>query len=259
MKRIEYDPYVYKDIIARLLDENKNICGVKDKSNNTVSSPKELDQSLNFDQVFKSFVDQFPFSRVMSEEDILHTFKVLLQDEIDNYWYSSRKRYTSNLEVLNDETLINLNEQNNNFKYLKINNQSNIVIKLKKIWLKIINSPLKYSPGLLFPYASIQVYNFLNKIYLDLGIKVVVKDIIRSEEYQKQLNNESPTPYSHLSHLYGYAIDIEQLWYKKYKPKYFIKINNYLKELENLGHIIYVDNGKLWHICLSPYLLDNSV
>ncbi|QEN05933.1 hypothetical protein EW093_14930 [Thiospirochaeta perfilievii] len=255
MTRREYKPKEYKALVAKLLSENHEICRIKGLPNTFYRSAQGVEVLSNFDYVFNSFVNEFPLSHLMSHEQVEFTFKVLLQQQLDSYWYSGFKTYSTNLEIYNDDDLVCFKDVDTKFQYLPLEDGKYKTSLLKRLMLKITNSPLKYSTGVFLPYAPYPMFNFLNKICQDLDTSLVVTNVIRSIEYQERLLKQGHiTPYES-SHLYGYSVDIDQKWYKKNDPQKHRQIVNYLTKLEDDGQVNFVDYGHIWHICLSPCFL----
>lgn len=255
MKRSEYKPKEYKELVAKLIEENHEICSVKGLPNTFFRSTQGVDVLSNFDNVFNSFVNEFPLSSAMSHEHLVFTFKVLLQQQLDSYWYAGFKTYNTNLEIYNDLELVHFDEVETLFSYLKVESGKDHVSTLKKLILRFSNSPLKNCSGMFLPYAPVPMYNFLNKLCRDLDIEIVVTNTIRSKEYQNILLKHGHITPNESSHLYGYTVDIEQAWYKKNSMSQHKKIEEHLHRLEEEGHVSFVDYGQIWHICLSPCFL----
>ncbi|MGL1892647.1 MAG: hypothetical protein OCD02_13540 [Spirochaetaceae bacterium] len=255
MDRLKYKPKEYKELVSRLLNENHEICKVNGLPNTFFRSTDGVDVLSNFDIVFNSFVNEFPLTHMMSHEQLVFTFKVLLQQQLDSYWYSGFKSYKTNIEIYNDETLIHFSDREHLFTYLEVEPGKENISKLKRLFLKLTNNPLKNSSGMFLPYAPVPMYNFLNKLCKDLDTPIVVTNTLRSLEYQNILLNRGHITPNESSHLYGYTVDIEQKWYKKNDYMLFKKIKNHLNQLEDKGHISFIDYGQIWHICLSPCFL----
>lgn len=255
MKKTEYSPKEYKELVSRLISENHEICRIKGLPNTFFMSADGVEVLSNFDNVFNSFVNEFPLSSLMSHENLVFTFKILLQQQLDSYWYSGFKRYRTNLQIYNDRDLVCFRERENKFSYLELAPGKRHTSILKKIILKVVNSPLRNSNGIFLPYAPVPMYNFLNKMCDDLGVSIVVTNVLRSMEYQEFLLKQGHITPNESSHLYGYTVDIEQKWFKKNRPETHSRIENYLKKLEENGEVNYIDYGQIWHICLSPCLL----
>lgn len=255
MKRSEYKPKEYKELVSRLLKENHQISSVNGLPRTFYSSTQGVDILSNFDNIFNSFINQFPLTNMLDHDYLVFTFKVLLQQQLDSYWYSGYKRYKTNIEIYNDKELIDFRKVKPRFKYLKVKPGKEFPIKLKKLYLRIRNSSLRNCSGMFLPYAPVPMYNFLNKLCRDLNEAIVITNTLRSSEYQNKLLNEGYIAPSDSSHLYGYTVDIEQLWYKKNRPKLHEKIEHHLHKLEDEGQLTFIDYGQIWHICLSPYFL----
>lgn len=251
----ECKPKEYKQLVAKLLSENHEICKEKGLPDTFFRSAQGVDVLSNFESVFNSFVNEFPMSDMMDHEQLVFTFKILLQQQLDSYWYSGFKIYKTNMEIYNDEDLICFKNTKNKFSYLELESGKEHVSLFKSFILNITNSPLKNSSGMFLPYAPVPMYKFLNKLCEDLGISLVITNVIRSVEYQDKLVKEGHIIPNDSSHLYGYTADIEQKWYKKYAASKHKKIENHLKKLEDEGQVNYVDYGQIWHICLSPCAL----
>lgn len=255
MKRIKYSPKEYKELVSKLLNEKHEICRINGLPNTFYKSAQGIEVLSNFDIVFHSFVNEFPLSNMMSSDQLIFTFKVLLQQQLDSYWYSGFKRYQTNIEIYNDDTLVNFTDHEPIFSYLELEAGKSRVSRWKRFLLNISNSPLKNSVGVFLPYAPVPMYNFLNKLCSDLGTDIVVTNVLRSLEYQNKLLNYGHITPNESSHLYGYTVDIEQKWYKDNNTNIHKKIENHLQKLEEEGQINFVDYGRIWHICLSPCFL----
>lgn len=257
MKRLEYKPKEYKQLVSKLLSENHEICRIKGLPNTFFRSAQDVDVLSNFETVFNSFVNEFPLSDMMSHEHLVFTFKILLQQQLDSYWYSGFKRYKTNLEIYNAEDLIYFKDVKNKFTYLELESGEEHISLFRKFLLKVINSPLKNSSGLFLPYAPVPMYNFLNRLCEDLDIPLVITNTLRSLEYQDKLLKQGHITPNESSHLYGYTVDVEQKWYKNNAPALHKKIETHLQKLEEEGQVNYVDYGQIWHICLSPCFLSH--
>lgn len=261
MKRLEYKyreykPKEYKKLVARLLDENHELSRGEGLPKSFLRSIKGIDILNNFDNVFNSFLVEFPLVNIMNNENLIFTFKVLLEQQLDSFWYSDSKIYKTNLEIYNDHNLIYFKEVDPLFSYLEVRPGKEYVSKFKKILLGFMNSPLRNCSGMFLPYAPVQMYNFLNKLCMDLNESIVVTNTLRSLEYQNKLRAFGHITPGESSHLYGYTVDIEQLWYKENNKTLYGKIKSHLQYLEEEGQINYIDYGQIWHICLSPCFLD---
>ncbi len=253
--KIEYKPREYKELVAKLLSENYEV-SIKDGISSTFfSAVRDIKIFSNFDEVFKNFVTEFPYSDKMSSEQLKFTFKVLLQQQLSSYWYAGFKTYKNALEIYNDQSLIYLDKSKIKFRYLKGNRKDCKISIIRKIFLRAINSPLKYCSGLKYPYSTEAMYNFLNRLCQDLKIPLTVTCILRSQEFQNSLIKNGKISPNDSSHLYGYTVDIEQKWLRQNRYKSFLKVTRHLQDLENRGEISFIDYGHLWHICLSPSMI----
>ncbi len=252
MNTLRYRPKEYQELVHKLIEENHQICSVKGLPATFFSSTNGVDVLSNFDIVFNSFVRHYPHSHKLSKDQMMFTFKILLQQELDRYWYDGFKTYQTNLEVYNDESLVCFADSEPLFTYLKLENGEESVSKIDKLKLTIQNSSLKNSMGMFLPYAPKAMFNFLNQLCLDLDISLVITNVLRSKEYQNRLIKNGHITPTESSHLYGYTVDIEQKWYRENRPKEYKKIVNHLNRLESDGRINYIDYSQIWHICLSP-------
>ena len=256
MKKTDFTPKEYKELVASLLEEDHEISVVNGLPNTFYRSAEGVEVLSNFESVFNSFVQEFPGSHMMSNEHLRFTFKILLQQQLDSYWYSGFKSYKTNLEIYNDDDLVNLNEMDTTFMFQPLKEGRRGISFFRRVYLKLINSPLKNSSGLFLPYAPYPMYNFLNSFYDRLGFRVVVNGVIRSIEYQNNLIKKGFISCNASSHIYGYTVDLEQKWFRKYAPKKYKRIQVLLDELEERGEINYIDYGHIWHVCLSPAALN---
>lgn len=257
MDRLKYKPKEYQILVSKLIDDNHKICRIHGLPHTFFKAVDGVEVLSNFDSVFNSFVKDFPHTHHMSHDQLVFTFKILLQQQLDNYWYSGFKTYNTNLEIYNDRSLVCFNNEDVKFKYLKLKPGKNSVSKISHLLLKLINSPLKNSNGMFLPYAPKGMFNFLNKLCSDLEIPLVVTNVLRSQEYQSMLLKEGHITPNESSHLYGYTVDIEQKWYKDNRPDIHKKVEEHLQSLEEEGRVNYIDYGHIWHICLSPNYIYN--
>lgn len=256
MNKLKYNPKEYQELVHKLLEENHKVCSINGLPSSFFKSITGVEILSNFDIVFNSFVEHYPHSHRLNREQMKLTFKILLQQELDRYWYDGFKSYNTNLEIYNDKSLVCFKNEKPFFKYLKLEEGEESVSKLKMLKLKLFNSTLKNSKGMFLPYAPRPMYNFLNSICKDLDIPLVVTNVIRSKEYQKKLMKRGHITPTESSHLYGFTADIEQKWYRENSPNEYKKISEYLDKLESEGKINYIDYGQIWHVCLSPCFID---
>lgn len=249
-------PKEYQLLVNKLLNDNHKICKVNGLPTTFYQAIAGVDILSKFDVAYYSFVNDFPYSHHMSQEQLVFTFKILLQQQLDRYWYSGFKYYNTNLEIYNDRYLKHFDCSETLFSYSKLDNGEREISKKRRLYLNLINSPLKNSNGMFLPYAPKPMYNFLNKLCRDLDISIVITNVLRSVEFQHSLIKNGHITPSESSHLYGYAADIEQKWYRENRPELHKKIKAHLDLLEDQGLVNYIDYGHIWHLCLSPsYIL----
>lgn len=239
-----------------MLEEDHKICEINGLPNSFFKSTRGVEVLSNFDRVFHSFVNEFPLSGIMDHDQLVFTYKILLQQQLDVYWYSGFKQYDTTLEIYNDKTLVDFRNMSPKFNYLPLKAGQKDISKGLKLYLNIINSPLKYCNGLTLPFAPVAMYNFLNNLCTMVGFSLVVTSAIRSKEFQEQLISKGLITPNESSHLYGYTVDLEKKWLEKFRRDRYLRVKAVLNQLEESGEIVYIDYGSIWHICLSPCFIN---
>jgi hypothetical protein len=84
------------------------------------------------------------------------------------------------------------------------------------------------------------------------SFRVLVNSVLRTVEYQNSLANIGYVAPRHSAHLAGYAVDVEQQWYKEHDLQVHRVIEGLLGELYEKQVINLIQEGTHWHVCLNP-------
>ena len=77
-----------------------------------------------------------------------------------------------------------------------------------------------------------------------------VTSMLRSVQEQEELRNLGYPAFNSSSHATGYAFDVEVHWFERFGADSTLKA--LLLDYERAGAINAIDEGQVWHVCMSP-------
>jgi Family of unknown function (DUF5715) len=77
-----------------------------------------------------------------------------------------------------------------------------------------------------------------------------VTSMVRSVEHQYRLRALGYAALLPSSHCAGYACDLEMKWFRRFDPGNVLA--RLLCERQEAGQLNVIDEGKTWHLCVSP-------
>ncbi len=193
---------------------------------------------------------------------------IYLLQHIEYFWYKDFTIIENTEEVLQATPIYKLDTlrkkyqilfQYRHFKKGLLSRSQNGLRKRIDIMRK---NPAGNTIGMQTGYCRIEIMALLNEINENISmaygkqIKLQVNSILRTLENQQQLINIGYNATSFSSHCLGYAVDIERKWYAINNKKLFRIIKSCLEEYHQKGLINLINEGIVWHICLSPSFLN---
>lgn len=198
--------------------------------------------------------------------------KILLEQQIERYWYANYSVYDNDADVHNDKELIDLAYSRkiknrvlftftilNEDSFYKLSNYINRKIRC------LLNHPAKGTVGMKIIKCKPSIIALLNEITQNITerigiarpIKLQVNSVLRTVVHQRHLSSLGYWAPATTSHARGYAADIEREWYFQEKPKLFKVIQEILNEYYEKNIINLIDEERVWHICLNPQCIEH--
>ena len=195
--------------------------------------------------------------------------KILLEQQVERYWYVNYAVYENDADVSNDKELIDLvysRKKNRILFTFTILREDSFWRLFNYIHRKIrclLNHPAKRTVGMRITKCKPATIALLNEITQNINkrigrrtIKLQVNSILRTVVHQKHLSSLGYWAPTTTSHARGYAADIEREWYFQEEPQVFQVIQEILHDYYEKKIINLIDEERVWHICLNPQYIE---
>ena len=84
--------------------------------------------------------------------------------------------------------------------------------------------------------------------------RIWVTSMVRSVQHQHRLRYLGYSAVLPSSHCVGYACDLEIRWFRRFDPENLLA--RLLFERQDAGQLNVIDEGRAWHLCVSPFACD---
>ncbi|GJD20967.1 hypothetical protein RIVM261_059230 [Rivularia sp. IAM M-261] len=197
--------------------------------------------------------------------------RILLEQQIERYWYGDYSAYENDTDIQNDKELIDLKDslkiKNRIWFTLTILNEDSFFKLFNYIHRKIrclSNHPAKGTVGMRITKCKPAIIALLNEINQNINecigqakpTKLQINSILRTVVHQKHLSSLGYWAPATTSHARGYAADIEREWYFKEEPKLFQVIQEILHQYYEQSIINLIEEDQVWHVCLNPQCIE---
>lgn len=216
-----------------------------------------------FVKEINSLLTIFPSNR--SDINRLKTvIKILLEQQVERYWYANYFIYENDADVDKDKELYDLAERktgiNFAFTILREDYFNRLLNPFNRSFRYLLNHPAKKTVGMKTTKCKPATIALLNKLTQKINqrinqvkpIKLQVNSILRTVAHQKHLASLGYWALASTSHTTGYAADIEREWYFQEDSQLFRSIQATLHEYYEKQIINLIDEERVWHICLNP-------
>lgn len=191
---------------------------------------------------------------------------ILVAQTPDVAWYAAYPRYASPREILADTSLCCFERLRSDFevKFQYVRYYAHPLMRvpnaLRLRYRRVTNHPGRYTQGLSLTRSTRAIAALVNTICEQIQADrpraapriLLVNSILRSQQEQQALARIGYIAPRTSSHLNGYAVDIEQTWYRIHDPDTYRAIAGVLDGLFGRHEINLIDEGTHWHICLNP-------
>ncbi len=214
---------------------------------------------------FNSLLTVFP-SNYSDINRLKKLIKILLEQQVERYWYTNYPVYENDLDVDNDKGLYDLVDKKNiiNFGFTVLHEDlfNKLLSKIRIKVYGLLNHPAKKTVGMRVTKCKPAIIALLNELTenvnkrTDRTIKLQVNSILRTVAHQKHLASLGYWAPVTTSHATGYAADIEREWYFCEDLQLFESIQATLSEYYEKQIINLIDEERVWHICLNPKYIE---
>lgn len=199
-----------------------------------------------------------------SASDLATYIRILLLSQIDSVWWSGSIPFTADADVLESAELVDLAALKSaralEFQY---HAQPTGLLGRALDWTRHKAFP-ELRPrvsGLRFTCSRPVVVAVINQIALDFAAalppgtpRIWVTSLVRSVEHQHRLRSLGYAAVLPSAHCAGYACDLESSWFRQFDPDN--RLARLLLERQEAGQLNVIDEGRTWHLCVSPNACD---
>ena len=197
-----------------------------------------------FIREINSLLTIFPSNR----SDIIRLktlIKILLEQQVERYWYANYPIYENDADVNNDKELYDLahskkikTQINFAFTILREDSFNRLLNPLHRSFRYLLNHPAKKTVGMRITKCKPATIALLNELTQNINIhfgevrpiKLQVNSILRTVAHQKHLASLGYWAPASTSHTTGYAADIEREWYFQEESELLLSIQVTLHE-----------------------------
>ncbi len=215
--------------------------------------------------LWRMFPDHHPRRR-RTHETYKEILTILLEQSIDAYWYADFPKYECDRDVDNDQDLYSFRkfgaDVDVKFMYVQYygHRWMRVPNALRLRYRRLVNHPGRYTQGLTTVRCKKSMVGLINQLCEDVTddigsgkpLKILVNSLLRTVEYQRSLAQLGYIAPRSSSHVVGYAVDFERVWYKQYHTHAYTAIQHRLDHLFRQNIINVIDEGTHWHVCLNP-------
>jgi hypothetical protein len=205
-----------------------------------------------------------PGARSSSAADMPTFIRVLLLSQIDSVWWSRVMPFASDAEVWSSTELVDLGPlASTRLLEFRYRSQPAGLTGRARDWArhKLLPATRPRVAGMRFTRARPVVVAVVNQIAEELAGKLApgaprlwVTSMVRSVEHQYHLRALGYAATLPSSHCAGYACDLERSWFRRFDPGNLLA--GLLSERQEAGQLNVINEGKAWHLCVSPPACD---
>jgi hypothetical protein len=201
-----------------------------------------------------------PDTHSSSATDLPTFIRVLLLSQIDSLWWGATIPFASDADVLASTELVDLgpllSARRLEFQYRA---QPAGLGGRARDWVqhKVLPGIRPRVSGLRFTRSRPAVVAVVNQIARDFAAalprgtpRLWVTSMVRSVEHQYRLRALGYAALLPSSHCAGYACDLEMKWFRRFDPGNVLA--RLLFQRQEAGQLNVIDEGKTWHLCVSP-------
>jgi hypothetical protein len=199
-----------------------------------------------------------------SASDWLTFTRIFLQAQVDSAWWGGTAPFVSDDDVLGSAELVDLAPLRSarllRFQY---RHQPAGWPGRARDWARRRTLPAlrPHTAGLRFPRSRPAVIAVLNQVAHELAAGLPsrtprpwVTSLVRSVEHQHRLRSLGYAAVLPSSHCVGYACDVEMQWFRRFDRANLL--GRLLLERQEAGQLNVIDEGQVWHLCVSPLAQD---
>jgi hypothetical protein len=193
--------------------------------------------------------------------DLTTTMRVYLQSQIDMAWWGHLTPYLTHADLRDSADLVGLGALRRRgelrFRY-RPQPRGLAGRALRKAERRVWPQRVPHTAGMRFPFARPEMVTWLNHLSVDFGAArgeatppLWVNSMARSVEYQNHLRSLGYATVLPSAHCVGYALDLEMTWMRRFNAQ--DSLQWLLFERQSVGEINLIDEGQVWHVCVSPH------
>jgi hypothetical protein len=220
----------------------------------------------------KPFYDQVEYlwatfpSHLKTLEKYQGLMEVLLGQAVDFFWYADWPHYRTARDVKADKSLHSFKRFRSDFdvRFAYVQYYDHVLMRvpnsLRLRYRRLTNHPGRFTQGLTTTRCPKAMAGFINQLSeetarqndVDDSFRVLINSVLRTVEYQNSLAKIGYVAPRNSAHLAGYAVDVEQQWYKEHDQRVHKLIESLLDDLYDKRVINLIRERTHWHVCLSP-------
>jgi hypothetical protein len=197
--------------------------------------------------------------------DLGIALRVYLQSQIDIVWWRHLDPFLTHADLLDSADLVDLDALRRRgslrFRYRRqprgLPGRAMRVAE-RRVWPHRV----PHTAGMRFPYARPEVVTWLNALGADFRATcgdaaappLWVNSMARSVEHQNHLRSLGYATVTPSAHCVGYAMDLEMTWMRRYNAHE--SLQRLLFARQSTGAVNVIDEGQVWHVCLSPHTVE---
>jgi hypothetical protein len=195
-----------------------------------------------------------------SASDLVTYTRILLLSQIDAAWWSGAAPFARDADVLGSAELVDLAPLRSaralRFGYRA---QPAGLPGRARDWVqhRFLPAVRPRVAGLRFTRSRPAVVAVVNQVAADFAAampprtpRIWVNSMVRSVDHQHRLRSLGYTAVLPSAHCAGYACDLESSWLRRFDPGNVLA--RLLAERQEAGQLNVIDEGRTWHLCVSP-------
>jgi hypothetical protein len=200
-----------------------------------------------------------------SASDLPTFIRVLLLSQIDSVWWGGTIPFASDADVHSSTELVDLGPLTSAKKLaFQYRVQPAGLTGRARDWLqhKVLPGLRPRVAGMRFTRSRPVVVAVVNQIAREFAAvlppgtpRLWVTSMARSVQHQYRLRALGYAALLPSSHCAGYACDLEMKWFRRFDPGNVLA--RLLMERQEAGQLNFIDEGKTWHVCVSPHACDD--
>jgi hypothetical protein len=244
------DPSVVADIVSRRLKEPEFDAVISRLDNGADAAASRL---------IGEILDFRPNAH-NSASDLVTYIRILLLSQIDAAWWSGTAPFAQDADVLGSAELVDLAPLKSarvlQFGYRA---QPAGLPGRARDWVqhRFLPAVRPRVAGLRFTCSRPAVIGLVNQVAADFAAampprtpRIWVNSMVRSVDHQHRLRSLGYAAVLPSAHCAGYACDLESSWLRRFDPGNVLA--GLLFERQQAGQLNVIDEGRTWHLCVSP-------